>query len=652
MAVLQIDFETRSPVNLKTDGAYKYASDPGTAVYMMGWAFDDEDPVVWLANEPLPQRVVDHVAAGGAITAWNAQFERLIWEYVMVNDHDAPPAHLEQFLCTAARARAHGMPSSLGDAARAMGYPIRKMPEGTRLIREYCAQNVPWSDIPEDDRQLMVEYCRTDVEVERGIGSCMRELTPYEWAEFHVNEAINDRGVPLDIPFARAAAEYADELRLGADDAIAALTRGAVTTARQRKTRDTWVLPQLTDDQIKVLQKTDDSGEVKVSFEQSRRDALAADTALDPAVRRYLELVNEAGGASLRKYKGMLDREIQGRLHGALIFNGAGQTGRFSSTGLQVHNLKRSELANIDELVHALVEGYTLPNESDDLAQLVRSAVYTPGGLSWFDWSSIEGRVAPWLAKSPEGDAKLKLYIQGVDPYVFNAAGRFGIPMDEVTKPQRQAGKLQELALQFLGGVGALKVMGVNYGIHLTDDEAEQLRDSWRTLNPWAQKFGRELETAVFRAVMHTGEWYTAGRVSYAYDGGDWLWCKLPSGRLIAYYQPQLEMVETPWGDERMAMTCVWGAAKPKVGEKWPRRAMHGGLFIENVTQGTAGCLLRNAVVRCYECDVPVCLHVHDEIIAEGDHLDALRDIMLDLPDWAAGLPVEGDGGAGTRYGK
>jgi DNA polymerase len=247
---------------------------------------------------------------------------------------------------------------------------------------------------------------------------------------------------------------------------------------------------------------------------------------------------------------------------------------------------------------------------------------------------------------------KLDLYRQGVDPYIYNAAETFNVSMDQVTKDQRQAGKIQELALQFLGGVGALRVMGRNYGMKITEGEAEMLRDAWRRANPWARQFGEALESAAMRAVMRPGTWEAAGRIQYAYDGGDWLWCKLPSGRLIAYFQPRLENVETPWGDERLAVTCVWGAAKPKVAEPWPRRAMHPGLYIENVTQATAGCLLRNAVVRCHEAGLVVCLHVHDEIVVEGSCADELGKIMLNLPAWAEGLPVTGGGGTGTRYGK
>ena len=648
--MLSIDFETRSDVDLKACGAYVYASDPSTQVYMMGWAFGDDEPETWLPGLPFPQRVAIHISRGGDVHAWNAQFERLVWDFIMVNDHKAPPAKLEQFKCTAARARAHGMPGRLGECARAMNLKLRKQTEGTRLIREYSAKNVPWEDIPAPDQILFRAYCRDDVGVERHIGTRLRTFSEDEWYEYHLTEHINDKGVPLDLNFARQAARLADRIRLGADGKIAELTGGQVRTARERKTRDAWLLPQLTEAQLTVLSDKKKSKPPKFSFDQKNRDELLADPDLPDLAREYLELVDEAGGASLRKYTGMLSRAIDSRLHGALIFNGAGQTGRFSSTGLQVHNLKRSDLENIEELVARVVTGDDIDTKL--LGQLVRSAIYREEGLSWFDWSSIEGRVAPWLAKSNAGEAKLDLYRQGVDPYIYNASKTFGVPMDRVSKEQRQAGKLQELALQFLGGVGALKMMGVNYGMKIADDEAARLRDAWRSANPWALAFGHKLDEAALWAMKHRQQWAVAGRVRYIFDGRDWLWCELPSGRLLAYHKPNVEQVATPWGDQRMAVTCVWGAAKPKVNEPWPRRAMHGGLWLENITQATAADILREAIVRVDDRGMDIVLHVHDEIIIEGRNVEALGEAMLTLPTWATGLPVEGAGDSGERYGK
>lgn len=651
MSELSIDFETGSQCDLLTDGAYRYATDLTTEVYMLGWAFDDEPAAVWTPDQPFPQRIIDHIKAGGNLLAWNAQFERLIWSYVLANDHDLPTPKLEQYRCTAARARAHGLPGKLGDCARALQLGTYKQTDGLRLIRAYSAQGARWEAIPEEEQNLFIEYCRQDVEVERAVGKCLRPLTDAEWAEYHVNERICDRGIPLDIPMAEAALDYAEDVREEVDGKIQVLTGGAVQNSRARSDRDAWLLPQLTEEQVKLLHVYKE-GEQKISFDQGHRDALALHPDLPPAVAVYLQLADEAGGATISKYGAMQRRELDGRYNGALMFNGAGQTGRFSSMGIQFHNLRRDSFDDPEQMITDLKEGYELPEVTTTLARLVRSTIYREAGLSWYDWSSIEGRVAPWLQGGDLGLRKLQLYLDGVDPYVYNASETYRIPMADVDKAQRQAGKVQELALQFLGGAGALQVMARNYGLYLDDHEAKRLRDGWRKANPWAQSFGGDLDRAAILAVGNPGIWYKAGRVRYAYNGAEWLFCELPSGRYLAYYQPRAEMVETPWGDERKAVTALWGASRPKKGDEWPRRAMHGGIWLENITQATAADLLRAAILRVEAAGLPIVLHVHDEIITEGYCVEQLGEIMMVQPDWSEGLPLAGEGDSGTRYGK
>ena len=639
----------------------RYATDHSTDVYMMGYGFSDGPIKVWVNDgTPFPQEVTEHYCAGGLIHAWNAAFERLIFWYVLCPTLDLPEPALEQFRCTMVRAQAHGLPGKLGDAVRALGLPVDKLEQGTHFIREYCAKNVLWEDIPEADQDSGIEYCAGDVEVEMAVARCLRPLTEYECDEYVINECINDRGVPVDLPMAKAALGYAEEVRAEVDGKIATLTEHRVATARKRKTRDEWLLPQLTEAALKTITKKaahtdEETGEevpARYSFDQEHRDALRIHPDCPEPVVEYIELLDEAGGATISKYEAIVRKAMNGRVHGNLFLNGAGQTGRFSSKGMQMHNMKRDTFDDPEPIIRDLMAFVELDEPTATLGKLIRSAIHLETGMSWYDFSSIEGRVAPWLAQNSLGERKLDLYRKGIDPYLVNAASTFNVNRDEVTKAQRQAGKLQELALQFLGGVGALKVMGRNYGLHIDDDEAQRMVDAWRVLNPWAKSFGNDLDRAAMLAVMHPGREYTAGRIVYIYDGGDWLWCRLPSGRYIAYCHPLIEYVPTPWGEERAAVTCIQGSLKPKRGEAWPRRPMHGGLWIENVTQGTAADLLREAIVRADDAGLDIILHVHDEIVVEGYHTQLLGEIMLDAAPWAKGLPLAGEGGCGTRYGK
>ncbi len=645
MTKLSIDFETFSAVNLKTAGLDKYARAYKTGIYCMAWAFDDDEPQIWLPGQPPVQRIVDHIEAAGVIVAWNAAFERLMWQHKM---HGWPTPRLEQYQCSAVRARAHGLPGALDDAARCLGLPISKHADGQRLIKTYSANAVAWSCIPPEDQQLWIDYCLQDVVLERAVASCLRELTDFEWSEYHCNERINDRGVPVDVAMAEAAIEYGDSVRADVDARICALTGGAVANARARKARDEWLRQQLDSEALELLASQKTPG--ALTFDEDARNALM-EFGVPPVVAAFIDLVEEAGGATLGKYKAVANRQHEGAIRGTIVFNGAGQTGRFSSVAVQWQNLRRDGLDNVEEEIQYLKDGYELPNVTDTLARMVRAVVTHPDGLSWCDWSSIEGRVAPWLAKSKMGEAKLDLYRKGIDPYVVNASGLYHCEMDQVTKDQRQRGKVMELALGFLGGAGALQSMGRGYGLILGDDEALRLRDVWRSLNPWAMTFGQELERAAMRAVMHPGEWHSAGRVAYACDG-TWLWCRLPSSRLICYYQPKIEGKMTPWGEEVSTVTAsAGGRVKTKVGT-WRRLALWPGMLLENITQATAADLLREALLACEDDGVPVVLHVHDEIIAVGDCGKQLQSIMLEQRDWAVGLPLAAEFGGGARYGK
>jgi DNA polymerase len=644
---LHIDFETRSEVDLKTAGVYNYASSLDTEILMMGYAFNDDPPEVWLPDRPFPQRIKDHIRKGFDLHAFNAQFERLVWAYILSQDFDdIPNPTLRQWKCTAAQARVHGLPKKLGDAARCLGLPMQKMPEGTRLLKAYSAPGHT-KDIPPDDLALLVEYCATDVEVERMLGQCLRELTDEEWEVFWTNEEINDRGLPIDVSLTRAATKYGDAVRLEADARIVASTQGAVTNARKRKTRDDWLSLRLTDAQDAILRE-----DGKIKFGKPLREELLLCDDLDPNVREFVMAVEEAGGATISKYEAFTNRSMDGRLYGAFMYAGGGQTGRFSSIGVQVHNLKREGHKDPEKAIQKVMDGADIDSPSEHLAKLIRAVIAHPDGLVWADYSNIEGRVAPWLAKSAAGEKKLDVFRAGKDPYRVNAAELFNVAYEDVTDEQRQSGKVQELSLGFIGGAGALLSMAKQFKMPMTQSRAETLRDAWRSVNNWAVPYGADLIQAAKLAYYHPGAWFDAGRLAYGYDGQMWLWCRLPSGRLLAYLAPKMELVKTPWGDEVLGLTVVWGGGKAKVGQPWPRRPLTPGLLLENGTQATAACLLRTAIVNACHAGIEVVGHVHDEIIAQNTTEEELLKYVLDAPAWADGLPIEAKPSSGVRYGK
>lgn len=644
---LHIDFETRSQVDLKKKGIYNYASDLSTQIIMMGYAFGKEPAQVWVPSEVFPERVIEHIRSSGYLFAFNAQFERLIWAYVLSQDFpEVPNPDLRQWKCTAAQVRSHGLPGDLASVGRCLELPIQKMSEGHRLLKTYSLPGFI-ADIPPEDLHLMKDYCTTDVEVERILSQELRPLTDSEWETFWVNEEINDRGLPVDTVFTQAAMAYGASIRQEADMRILEATDGLVLNTRARASRDEWLLPRLTEQQKELITE-----EGKTRFGKPQREELLRCEDIDPDVEGFIMAVEEAGGATISKYEAFTHRSFDGRTCGAFMYAGGGQTGRFSSTGIQVHNLKRDGHKDPEKEIQRILNRERIDYPSEHLAKLIRASIYRPEGLVWADYSNIEGRVAPWLAKSAEGEKKLDVFRSGRDPYKVNAALMYSVDYDAVDSEQRQAGKVAELACGFLGGSGALQKMARTFKMPMTKERAEELKVAWRRVNSWAVPFGADLLWAARQAFTNPNEWHEAGRIAYGYDGQMWLWCKLPSGRLLAYLRPKIEWVMTPWGDEVRALTAVWGGGKPKKISAWPRRPLTPGLLLENATQATAACLLREAIVKAHHDGIEVVGHVHDEIIAQNCSADRLLAHLLDAPEWADGLPIEAVASEGKRYGK
>ena len=135
--MISIDFETRSETNLLTDGMYNYASCPSTEIICMAYAIDDEEPKLWHRGEPIPE-ALRYINKNMEFYAWNADFERLIWDFIMVPDHGFPPIELEQWRCTMFMARTNNMPGALGNAARCLNVEQQKSNRGRELIKLLC----------------------------------------------------------------------------------------------------------------------------------------------------------------------------------------------------------------------------------------------------------------------------------------------------------------------------------------------------------------------------------------------------------------------------------------------------------------------------------------------------------------------------------
>lgn len=651
MAVLWVDFETRSRVDLGAKGVYNYAMDGSTEVLCMSYAFDDEDVQTWVPDRTklakgFPYRVATHT---GQIRAHNAAFERLILWYVIQTNFK-----LEQFYCTATQARANCAPGSLEDVGRFASASMKKDHRGAQLIR---LLSIPQADgsFREDATLLaeMIQYCEQDVRAMREISKAMRPLSADELADYHVNERINDRGVLVDVPLAKAAMRYAQAELIEIEERVAELTDGEITSVRSPRMRE-WVLARV-GEQAKKLMFVNG----KYSIDKTVRANLLAmgdPDEIPSAVAEVIQCASDLWASSVAKFSRMADLadDEDCRVRGAFVFAGGAATGRASSYGLQVHNFTRKCAKEPDEVRTAMVRGHDIVPRfgrciTDVLRGMLRPALIPAKGKHFVvaDWSAIEGRVNPWLAASSAGEAKLDVFRKKLDPYKVNAAATYGVQYLDVTSEQRQVGKVQELALGFAGGVGAFAAMGRAYGVHFEEAQARRIVDAWRRANPWSVPFWQSLEEAYTRAMRNKGHEFSAGRVAYLFDGLH-LWYALPSGRVLCYPYARLE------SDGVTYAKASWKPAADAT--EWPRARLWKGLACENITQATANDILRRAL-RVMEAEgLEITLHVHDEAVVETDKpeevMQAMERIMCSPPAWAEGLPLDVEVQTMTRYGK
>jgi DNA polymerase len=633
--MLWLDFETRSTCDLRAKGVYNYAQDASTDVLCMSYAFDDEEVTTWVPSEPFPDSVRNYT---GQIRAHNAAFERLIFWYVLQINFN-----LEQFYCTATQARANCAPGSLEDVGRFAGASMKKDHRGAQLIRLMCVP--PFKDSPELMAE-MIKYCEQDVRAMRAISKGMRELSDEELLDYHVNEQINDRGVLVDVPLCQAAVKFASDELIEIEQIVKEVTDGAITSVRSPRMRE-WVLERVGDEAKKLMEK-----DGKYSIDKTVRSNLLAMENPDevPAnVQEVIQCADDLWASSVAKFNRLsclADEEDQ-RVRGAFVFAGGSATGRASSYGAQVHNFTRKCADEPEETRNAMVRGHSIvprygKRVTDVLKGMLRPALIPAKGKHFVvaDWAAIEARVNPWL--SGRGQDKLELFRTGEDVYKVNAAATFSVRVADVTKDQRQIGKVQELACGFAGGVGAFAAMGRAYGISLPEPVAKRMVDGWRRANPWSVPYWSALEESYTRAMRNKGREFKAGRITYLYDGLH-LWYALPSGRILCYPYAKLEPEGVSYAK------AAWKPAQDA--KEWPRARLWKGLACENVTQAVANDLLRHALRQLDD----VVLHVHDEIVLETSDPNAeqnLKRVMCTAPAWADGLPLNAEVETMKRYGK
>lgn len=647
---MSIDIETYSSVNIKDAGLYKYVQSGDFKVLLFAYSFDGGYPkIVDLAQgEQIPLDVQIALFSPEVIKhAYNAAFE-----WYCLSKHfqvGAQEKWLCQWRCTMVHGLYCGMIGGLGKVGEALGLPEDKKKQkiGSSLIQKFCVPGKngrPVSPAQEPEKwALFKKYCIQDVvtemEVERRLSAFpIPDTVQAEWEQ---DMRVNAAGVRLDMDLAEGAVAFSDAETAGLLAQAKAVT--GLSNPNSPAQLKAWI--------------GDNLGEVPSSLSKAAVEELLGRDDLPPKVRAALELRQKLGKTSVSKYKAMLDCVCpDGRIRGLLQFYGASRTGRWAGRLVQMQNLPRNYIDELDyarELVKARrVQELSLVfgNVPDTLSQLIRTAFIPAEGHKFVvaDFSAIEARVIAWLAGE---EWRTEAFANGEDIYCASASRIFGVPVVKHGENGhlRQKGKIAELACGYGGSVGAMKAMGGD-SLNLTDVELKQIVDDWRKASPNIVRLWYELENAALDVCVHGMPVEAAGRVfrlEWAREDLRFLTIQLPTGRKLYYCNPYI-------GENRFGKPSLhyWGANTGN----WCDLETYGGKLAENVVQAIARDCLAAALQRIEDAGYRIVMHIHDEVILdvpeERADLDEICRLMCEPIDWAPGLLLNADGFIGDYYKK
>lgn len=656
---LSIDLETYSSVPIAKAGAYKYVQSPDFEILLFAYSVDDGPvEIVDLAQgEILPEWLYEAVKSPDYIKhAYNAAFE-----WYCLSKFYGFLLPVDQWRDTMLHGLYCGYTAGLDATGKALGLPAekQKLSVGKALIRYFCVPCTPTQsnggrtrNYPKHDPDkwnLFKTYCLGDVVTEMEIDHRLSNF-PVPAAiekQWQTDLLINARGVAVDMGMVRGALEI---------DALARenLTREAIEITGLEN-------PNSVSQLAKWLEKATDT-----PVSDLRKDTVAAmleNEAVTGTANRVLEIRQELGKTSTKKYDAIEAAVCgDGRVRGLLQFYGANRTGRWAGRLVQVQNLPRTYIEQLNIAREAVrnKQGNKLKfffgSVPDTLSQLIRTSfIASPGNkLVDADFSAIEARVISWLAGE---QWRLEVFRTHGKIYEASASQMFGVPIEKIKKgnPEyalRQKGKVAELALGYQGSSGALIAMGA-LKMGIPEEDLPDIVSRWRDANKRIVDLWYSLESAAV-SVIQTGApagvrgLVLAREFDLEHDL-DFLTITLPSQRKLYYAKPELGANQ--WGRPSILYRGVNQTTK-----QWTQLETYGGKLVENVVQAIARDCLAVAIEHLEEAGFPVVFHVHDEVVidcpADKADLDKVVQLMtLPIP-WAQDLPLNADGWVGDFFRK
>lgn len=643
MVTLYIDIETFSSNDIKL-GVHKYVDALDFEILLFAYAFNG-DPVEVIdlkAGEKIPDHVISAMTDRDVLkTAFNANFEitclRKIFPELIVEN---------QWECDSVLSLYNGLPLGLDAVGKALGLPQDKQKDarGKKLIQFFCkpceatkknggrTRNLP--EHAPGEWEVFKEYNAQDVVTERAIReAAWIQITPTEYHLWLVDRAINDRGVYIDMDLVesaiKASEEYSDKLMEKAKEITGLDNPNSVAQLK---------------DWLKI------NGHPVASLDKESIAGLMSDERLHPTIKKVLNIRQMLGKTSIKKYMAMKDSICQdGRAHDLFQFYGASRTGRWAGRNIQLQNLPRNYLSDLDEARSDVKAGDTAwlemmyDNVPDLLSQLIRTAIIPQPGNKFIvaDFSAIEARVIAWVAGEKW---RMDAFRDGKDIYCESASQMFGVPVEKhgVNGELRQRGKVAELALGYGGGVAAMKAMGGDK-LNMDDEELQQIVTKWRKASPSIPELWRKIETGAMRVIKYGGEYFVnrAKNIVFISHEKD-LILSLPSGRCLVYRNAGI-------GKNRFGNESISYEGINQTTRKVEKLETYGGKLTENLIQAIARDCLGEAMLTLEKNGYAIVAHIHDEVVCEVPDngkfsLDRAIELMTRGSEWSKGLLLNAAG--------
>ncbi len=708
-----LDFESRSMVELKEAGAYKYSLDKTTRPTCLAWMRSGEKKVhffdFFAINKTFRAQSIEFqslwqkmIHAGTLFVGHNVFFEVCLYKNILVARYGWPDIPFRQWRCTAAQAAACALPRSLENAGAALNLTTQKDKRGYSAMMATCKPTKAYRDYIQAHADLnagvkigpkklaltklkfppsvflepthapevwktLYHYCKIDVLTEDLLLRSLPELIPLEQEVWFLNQQINWRGVRVDVPNAIKIENYLTADTKTKLTELDSLTMGLVTKPGARQAiMDFLALEGV---ELPNMQKN-------TVVEILGREDLSED------MRRLLELRQALSKTSTKKYGSFIKRAgVDHRVRDILLYHGA-STGRDTGTGgVQLHNLPRPLIERED-----ITDIFEMLDKDDPstlewirffygelgvvFSSMLRGMLLPTKDFELFvaDFAKVEVAILWWLADNLPGLAILNAK---QDPYIFTAMENTGKKYAEIDGDERQLGKAQTLGCGFHMGPDRFRETAKKqYGLTLTLKQSKEAVENYRKMYPAVPQLWADYENAAIEAV-ETKKEVLAGKCKFALSN-KFLWVELPSGRKLAYREPrivwrtrqyEITEVDKKTGKEKK----VTKISPPKktlefmavnsLSKKWGIERTFGGALTENITQAVARDLMMAAALRLEKAGYRLLLTVHDEAICErkkGDgSLNEFKAVMCGRPKWAdEKLPIEADAWSGTRYRK